>query len=257
MSNDDQQPQISQRQQAGGNITNAPQIAGNQNIINTVPNYGAQRQFHGDVNFITNLPTPAQRLYQLRAPIGDFIGREQEIAELIRALCAGSGAAAITGIRRLGGIGKTELAYVVANRLCDYFGDAQIVVELFGASNPLTPEAALQAVIRSFEPQAKLPDDLPTLKQQYAEYLHGKRVLILADDAKDAAQVCPLLPPVGCALLITSRYTNDAAGQSSAIHTNEAGQPLILSQDGELVELEMAEGGHKPETTHADEAKRY
>src|SRR6185436_5656408 len=35
--------------------------------------------------------------------------------------------------------------------------------------------------------------------------LHDQKVLILADDARDAAQVRPLIPPLGCALLITSR----------------------------------------------------
>jgi len=152
-------------------------------------------------------PTPTRQRHQLRAPVGDFVGREQEIDQLTGALTAGANAAAICGVRGMGGIGKTELALVVANHLADRFPDGQIVVELFGASNPIAPEAALQAVIRAFEPQAKLPDDLPTLKQWYAACLTGKRVLVLADDARDAAQVRPLLPPAGCALLVTSRNT--------------------------------------------------
>jgi hypothetical protein len=35
--------------------------------------------------------------------------------------------------------------------------------------------------------------------------LSGKRALIVADDAKDPIQIRPLLPPVGCGLLVTSR----------------------------------------------------
>src|SRR6185503_1196348 len=62
-----------------------------------------------------------------------------------------------------------------------------------------------QTVIRAFTPEAKLPEDLAALEPLYCSMLHGKRVLILADDAADAAQVRPLLPPAGCALLITSR----------------------------------------------------
>ena len=71
----------------------------------------------------------------------------------------------------MGGIGKSELAYVVADRVKDTFTDAQIVVELRGASNPLTPEQALQTIIRAFGCNAKLPDDLTQLQGSYRSVL--------------------------------------------------------------------------------------
>jgi tetratricopeptide (TPR) repeat protein len=158
---------------------------------------------------IINQAHVATSLHQLRAPVADFVGREKEIAQLVQQLrqAAGTGAAAaISGVRGMGGIGKTELAYAVAAKLGDAFLDAQLLIDLRGAStNPLTPEAALQAVIRAFEREARLPDDIDQLRSIYCSTLAGKRALILADDAKDAAQVCPLLPPSGCALLITTR----------------------------------------------------
>jgi hypothetical protein len=88
----------------------------------------------------------------------------------------------------------------------DAFPDAQLLVELRGASsNPFTPELALQFVIHSFAPEMTLPNDLGHLQGLYRSLLSGKRVLILAVDAKDAPQIRPLLPPSGCGLLITSR----------------------------------------------------
>src|SRR5262249_2675314 len=115
-------------------------------------------------------------------------------------------AATISGVYGMGGVGKTELAYMVAQRLTAQFRHAQLLVELRGASsNPLTPEQVLETVIRAFEREAKLPNHLAELQGIYRSLLAGKRVLIVADDAKDAAQVRPLLPPPGCALLITSR----------------------------------------------------
>jgi len=156
-------------------------------------------------------------LHQLRAPVGDFVGREQEIAKLVQALTKTSSAtAAISGVRGMGGIGKTELAYAAAQRLAGHFPDAQLLIELRGASaNPLTPEAALQTAIRAFERKVKLPGDLGQLQALYRDKLTGKKVLILADDAKDAAQVRPLLPPAGCALLVTSRNRFSLPGMAT------------------------------------------
>jgi tetratricopeptide (TPR) repeat protein len=158
---------------------------------------------------IINQLQASTALHQLRAPVNDFVGRDAEITQLVKTLrqAAESGAvAAISGVRGMGGIGKTELAYKVALELRDAFPDAQLLVELRGATdNPIPSTQALQTVIRAFEREAKLPDALDELKQVYNSVLTGKRVLILADDAKDAAQVRPLLPPPGCGLLVTSR----------------------------------------------------
>jgi hypothetical protein len=161
----------------------------------------------GDKHTTIVQPLPSPALHQLRAPVSDFVGREHEIDQLVAALSKASGAAAaISGVRGLGGIGKTELAYVVAHRLAAYFPDAQIIVELRGASsNPLTSEQALQTVIHAFGRETKLPDDLSQLQAIYRSVLTSKRAIILADDAKDAAQVRTLMPPPGCALLVTSR----------------------------------------------------
>jgi hypothetical protein len=153
----------------------------------------------GNLN-VGDTASHSSALHQLRAPVGDFVGRAQEIDQLVTALRR-SGGAAISGLRGMGGIGKTELAYVVANQLKPLFPDAQLVVNLRGAStSSLSPEQALQTIIRAFQPEAKLPDELNELKGVYTSVLADKRALILADDAKDAAQVRPLLPPAGCAL---------------------------------------------------------
>jgi tetratricopeptide (TPR) repeat protein len=177
----------------------------------------------------------APALHQLRATVGDYVGREREIDQLLQALskAAGSGvAAAISGVRGMGGVGKSELAYVVAHRLKDTFPDAQLVVELRGASSsPLTPEAALQTVIRAFEREAKLPDDLGQLKGLYNALLSSKRVLILADDAKDAVQIRPLMPPSGCALLVTSRNRFNLPGMVAidlGVLSSEEAETLLL-----------------------------
>jgi tetratricopeptide (TPR) repeat protein len=169
---------------------------------------------YGNITIVQSSPPP-QALHQLRAPVGDFVGREREIETLVAALKK-SGGAAISGVRGLGGIGKTELAYAAAQRLAAHFPDAQLLVELRGASDtPLSPEQALQTLIRAFEREAKLPDDLNELKGLYNSVLASKHILILADDARDAAQVRLLMPPAGCALLITSRNRFSLPGMAT------------------------------------------
>jgi tetratricopeptide (TPR) repeat protein/transcriptional regulator with XRE-family HTH domain len=158
---------------------------------------------------VPNVPPSLVARHQLRPPVADFTGRRQEVDQLAATLQAAVRAGvgiAISGVQGMGGIGKTELAYAVAHRLRDVFPDAQIVVPLYGSSaTPLTTVQAIQKVIRAFNPDAHLPEDLSTLEELYRSVLHDQRVLILADDAAEAAQVRALLPPDGSALLLTSR----------------------------------------------------
>jgi tetratricopeptide (TPR) repeat protein len=160
----------------------------------------------------------AQR-HQLRPPVADFTGRAQETAELVVALLKAveqDQGAIISGVQGMGGVGKSELAYRVAHQLRDTFPDAQLVLDLRGThATPLSPMQALQQVIHAFTPSVQLPDDLPALERHYRSLLHGLRVLILADDARDAAQVRLLLPPAGSVLLITSRTRFTLPGMAS------------------------------------------
>jgi tetratricopeptide (TPR) repeat protein len=159
---------------------------------------------------VYNTPTvsapPIPTLHQLRAPVGDFVGREKEINELLAAMRGGA-SAAISGISGMGGIGKTELAFYVAERLRDTYPDAQLVVDMRGTDErPRDPADALAACIRAFVgPEQRLPEDLEELTQIYRSVLEGRRALILLDNARDSAQTRPLMPPAGSALLVTSR----------------------------------------------------
>ncbi len=154
-------------------------------------------------------------LHQLRAPVGDFVGREPEIDTLINALRR-ENRACITGISGMGGIGKTELALLVAERLRDDYPDAQFFINLQGTdANPRSPQEAIAICIRAFlGPEAQLPEEPEQLSHLYRSELSGKRVLLLLDNAADSVQVRPLLPPSGCAVLVTSRQSVTLPGMT-------------------------------------------
>jgi tetratricopeptide (TPR) repeat protein/transcriptional regulator with XRE-family HTH domain len=174
---------------------------------------------------------PAAR-HQLRPPVADFVGRARETAYLVatlRAALAQSGATVISAVQGMGGVGKTELAYAVAHQLRSAVPDAQLLLDLHGSrATPLTASQALRAVIRVFHPDEHLPDDVPSLQQLYRGALHGQRALILADDACDASQVQPLMPPAGCALLVTSRTRFTLPGMT-AIHLEPLGEAAAVT----------------------------
>jgi len=144
-------------------------------------------------------------LHQLPPPPADFTGREAELRDLRAAL--EKGGVHISGLQGQGGVGKTALALKLAAELAPNYPDAQIYLDLKGVSEkPLTAAEALSHVLRTFHPEAKLPEKEDDLRALFHSALHGKRVLLLMDNAKDAAQVKSLIPPEGCTLLVTSRY---------------------------------------------------
>jgi tetratricopeptide (TPR) repeat protein len=170
---------------------------------------GGRVDVSGDIvggdKFVYQAPSPViPALHQLPAPPVDFTGREADLNELRTAIFEG---ATISGLHGQGGIGKTALALKLADEIKSQFPDAQIYLNLLGLSErPLTTDEAMSFVIYAFlGRQAKLPDDLPGLEAIYRSTLNGRRVLLLLDNARDAAQVKLLIPPRECCLLVTSR----------------------------------------------------
>lgn len=148
-------------------------------------------------------PAALMPLHQLPSRPEGFVGREADLVKLRAMPTSGT---VLTGLRGMGGIGKTALGLVLAHEWAARFPDAQLFLDGRGThADAPTAEALLSKVINTFHPTAKLPDDLPTLQGIYRDVLREKRVLLFLDNAKDAAQARPLIPPAGCALIVTSR----------------------------------------------------
>ncbi|MET9698884.1 BTAD domain-containing putative transcriptional regulator [Streptomyces sp. NPDC006529] len=153
---------------------------------------------------------PAQvRPAQLPATVPDFTGRAAFVTELGRVLAGADGQVmAVSALAGIGGVGKTTLAVHVAHAARPHFPDGQLYVDLQGTeARPVEPEAVLGAFLRALgTPDTRIPDSPAERAALYRSTLDGRRVLVLLDNARDAAQVRPLLPgTAGCATLVTSR----------------------------------------------------
>lgn len=148
---------------------------------------------------------PGYSPFQLEGPPGDFVGREQEIVAIKKALLS-STSGKIAGVSGMGGVGKTALALVVGEELRADFPHAQLYVQLKSMRNePLDLLEALKDCLESLgETRRELPNNLNSLSIRYRSCLSGKRALVVLDDATTEAQVRAFLPPPECALIITS-----------------------------------------------------
>ncbi len=152
-------------------------------------------------------PSSHSTVLQLPDPVDDFVGREDQIARITARLKQQQGAA-ISAIGGQGGVGKTELAYYVAREVRDHYPDGQVQINLRGLdAEPVTPAEAMRDVLLRLALDQQLPDNDQHLVELYQGLLSECRVLILADNAKDSAQVAPLVPKPPSALLVTSRQS--------------------------------------------------
>ncbi|WP_381553459.1 BTAD domain-containing putative transcriptional regulator [Streptomyces eurythermus] len=150
---------------------------------------------------------------QLLAPPAYFVGRDAELAVLDKALAAQSGPRAtlpVTVVCGIGGVGKTSLALHWAHRRQHHFPDGQLFVDLHGftpSGEPADPRVVMRGFLDALgvEP-GRIPAAFDAQAALYRSLLADRRVLVVLDNARDAAQVLPLLPGTpGCAVLVTSR----------------------------------------------------
>ncbi|MEV0146054.1 MULTISPECIES: BTAD domain-containing putative transcriptional regulator [unclassified Nonomuraea] len=139
--------------------------------------------------------------------IADFAGRSVQVEELCE---PASRVVTIAAIDGMAGIGKTALAVHVAHRLAERYPDGQLFIDLHAhtaGQRPLEPAEALEVLLRQLGvPTERIPASMVERAALWRAELAGRRVLLVLDNAADAAQVRPLLPGASSSLvLITSR----------------------------------------------------
>jgi DNA-binding SARP family transcriptional activator len=158
------------------------------------------------------IPRPVPVPAQLPADVADFTGRGEQVTHLCDLLSSAgaddSGAVPIALVAGSGGLGKTSLAVHAAHRVRASFPDGQLYVDLLGATpHPLPPADVLARFLRDVGVDGRdIPAEDDERAARYRTVMAGRRMLIVLDNARDAAQVRPLLPgAASCAVLITTR----------------------------------------------------
>ncbi len=138
-------------------------------------------------------------------------GREDDLAALVHAR-------GVTAVNGMAGIGKTALATAVAHALlAEQAWDDVVFVDLGGRTARLRdadPGQALADLVRAVAGPGQRPGaDEASLRARWQELLATRRMLVVLDNAADAAQARPLVPagpgPVSSRVLVTSRRPLD------------------------------------------------
>ncbi|MER5882143.1 BTAD domain-containing putative transcriptional regulator [Streptomyces sp. NPDC001910] len=137
--------------------------------------------------------------------LSDFTGRTREL-DVVGAQLATEGGPPVL-VTGAAGAGKTAFAVHAAHRLAARYPDGVVATRLCaedGSPRPWT--SVLAELARSLGCTERLPAGREEAATVWRSWLSGRRILLLLDDAPDAAALGPLLPPSGTtAALVTSR----------------------------------------------------
>jgi DNA-binding SARP family transcriptional activator/tetratricopeptide (TPR) repeat protein len=156
-------------------------------------------------------PLPAVPRH-LPVPVRPFAGRVAELRtldDLLDQLAAG-GTMVISAVSGTAGVGKTALALRWAHQVASRFPDGQLYADLRGFGPSDTPVTPAEAIRRFLDALVGSPEEIPPSPEAqqdlYRSMLAGQRMLIMLDNARDAAQIRPLLPGgSGNLVVVTSR----------------------------------------------------
>ncbi|GIJ72859.1 AfsR/SARP family transcriptional regulator [Virgisporangium ochraceum] len=163
---------------------------------------------------------------QLPAAIRGFTGRVPELARLHKAI-TGSAGTTIVAVSGTAGVGKTALAVHWAHQVADQFPDGQIFLDLrgfHGSGRAVEPAEAVRDLLDALQvPEDRVPVSVAAQTALFRSLVCTRQMLFVLDNARDTAQVRPLLPGGSrCLVLVTSR--NQLAG----LVATDGAQPVGL-----------------------------
>jgi predicted ATPase/DNA-binding XRE family transcriptional regulator len=130
-----------------------------------------------------SLPSSNKPKSNLPAPITTFIGREKELAEVIKLIDKHR----IITLTGSGGVGKTRLSIKVGEQILENYVGGVWLVELAPVLDPLlVPRTTAMAIGLHDEPQRPIIDML-------SDYLHEQKILLILDNCEHLLDACAQL----------------------------------------------------------------
>jgi DNA-binding SARP family transcriptional activator len=185
------------------------------------------------------VPAPAAAAPPLRAANlppapPDFVGR----ADILAVLDAVARPGALVTLTGVAGVGKTALLVRWANQIGERFGDGCLYLDLFGYADraPMPADVAAELLLWGLGlPPQQVPGDADRKLAMLHALLAERRVLVLLDNARDAARVRPLLAPITAgAQVVASRDRLDGLAVRDGAHPLEL-PPLSRAEAVELL----------------------
>lgn len=175
-------------------------------------------------------------LHQLPVEVAHFTGRSVELEKAIAILQQAQDEgkfSTLLAVSGAAGVGKSAFAIHVAHCIKYDLSEIQFYANLRGTENqPLEPQEILSSFLQLLGvgyllASASLAEQLSI----YQRMLSGRRVLIVLDNARDAAQVQPLLPDSPtCAVIVTSRQPLELPGTPLKLEPLPPAEALELLQ---------------------------
>ncbi|MFJ8495129.1 NB-ARC domain-containing protein [Streptomyces sp. NPDC094038] len=158
----------------------------------------------------TPLPGPPPGVMCLLPPaLDDLTGRDRELAWIERQVDKAAAAASLGVVVVHGppGTGKTSLAVRAGHDLADRFPDGTMFVDMHGMDpEPPNPLQVVRRLLRALDVAGDIPEDEDRCISVYRSIMRHRRVLIIADNPTDEAQIRPLLAASpGSVVLVSSR----------------------------------------------------
>jgi DNA-binding SARP family transcriptional activator/tetratricopeptide (TPR) repeat protein len=203
-----------------------------QQILNAVP---ALDHDAGEADDEMAMEIVTRTPHQLPRDLPTFVSRQRELASLAALLEAGTNPVVV--VHGGPGVGKSALATRAAHLAASRYPDGQLHVSLQGSTSevaPLSAGEALRQLLRSMGiAGTDLPDNTGEAAAMLRTVVAGRRLLVVLDNAANAAQVRPLL--AGCAVLVTSRTRLVALEGAAHLHVGPLSPDAACAMLGRLV----------------------